>query len=132
MGWSARSESRFTGSSSGVRAVTPGSLAVLSHGERHVVATEAEAVAQGYLDVAVRRLVRRVIEVAFGVRVLIIDRRRDDAIADHERADQEFQRASGSEHVPGCRLRGADVELLCVVAKHRLDRSRLVEVVRGR
>src|SRR6476661_1970562 len=132
MGWSAGSERRFSGSSSGVRAVTPESLPVLSHGKRHVVAAEAEAVAQGYLDVALRRLVRRVVEVTFRVRVLIIDRWRNHAITDHERADEEFQRAGGPKHVPRRRLRGTDVELLRVVAKDGLDRSRLVEVVRGR
>src|SRR5690349_2745722 len=98
MGRSAGSDRRLIGNSSGAM-LTAASLAVLSHGERHVVPAEPEAVAERVLDVAMCRLVRRVVEIALWIRVRIVDRRRDHAVANHERADDEFQRARGAEHV---------------------------------
>src|SRR5215204_4814271 len=89
--------------------VTPVSLAELADGECYVVATKPEAVAQGELDVTRRWRVRRVVEVALGVGVRVVDRWGHDPIAHDERADQELQRTGGAEHMPGGRFGGADV-----------------------
>src|SRR6476620_2705533 len=58
-------------------------------GERHVVAAEAEAVAEDGLHRTIHCRIRRVIEVELGIGMLVVDRRRNDAVANGERADDE-------------------------------------------
>src|SRR5678815_549506 len=101
-------------------------------GERHVVAAEAEAVAQDGLHRTIHCRIRRVVEVELRIGMLIVDCRRNDAVADGERANDELHRAGGAEHVTGHRLRRAHGDRARVVAEHRLDRLRLVEIVGGR
>src|SRR5690242_1842516 len=70
-------------------------------GEGHVVTPEAEAVAQHAANRAMGRGVGRVVEVELRIRRLIVDRRRDDAVANRQRADDELHRAGRAEHVTG-------------------------------
>src|SRR6478609_5798469 len=60
-----------------------------THNERYVLTAEAEAIAQDVIDFLLAGLVRHVIEIAFGVGGLVIDRRRNHAALDrHDRCDQ--------------------------------------------
>src|SRR5262245_16097351 len=90
---SARSTStgRGTGSSP--------SLPESTHGERHVVAAETEAVADRRVHIAPDRLVGRVVQVQIRISMLVIYRRRDDAVAHRERAEDELHGAGRAEHV---------------------------------
>src|SRR5690348_5359383 len=98
--------------------------------ERDVVTAEAEAVAQRDLDVATHRAVRRVVQIELGVRMLVIDRRRHDAVAHRKCADDELDRAGGAEHVARHRLGRADIDFGCNIAEDGLDGLGLVEIVR--
>ena len=61
-------------------------------------------------ELPLARHVRRVVEVALGVGRLVVDRRRNDAVADREREDARLEAARGAEEVPGHRLRRGDRE----------------------
>src|SRR6185503_5399678 len=100
--------------------------------ERHVVAAEPEAVAQDGAHFALLGGVGRVVEIELGIRRLVVDRRRYDAVARGERADDELHGARGAQHVAGHRLGRTDRHALRVLAEDGLDRLRLVRVVGGR
>jgi hypothetical protein len=76
------------------------SIPEATHGERHVVPAEPEAVAQRHVDVALDGSVRHVVQVALGVGRPVIDRRRNGAVADGERADREFEPAGRASVCP--------------------------------
>ena len=82
------------------------------------------------LDLA--RLVRDVVEVALGIRLLVVHRRREDAVVDREHAHHRLDRAGRAEAVAGHRLRRGDGELVRVVAEDVLDRLRLGRVAERR
>src|SRR5688572_31953476 len=109
MGRNAGSDTRCVGNSSGARTITPPSLPELSHGERHVMPAEPETVAERELDVPLCRRIRRVVEITLRIGVRVVDGGWNDAIAYHERAHDELERASGAEHVPGRGFRRAHV-----------------------
>src|SRR5436305_11286058 len=77
------------------------SLPHAAHGERHVVSAESEAVAERDLHVATHRAIGRVVEIQLGIRVLVVDRRRNDAVAHRQSADDELHGSRGAEHVAG-------------------------------
>src|SRR5262245_25226779 len=78
-------------------------------GECNVMSAEAEAVAQHGADFTRHGDVRRVVEIELGIRRLIIDRRRNDAVACGERAEDELHCAARPEHVAGHGLGGAHI-----------------------
>jgi hypothetical protein len=66
------------------------------------VAAEAERIGNGDLQVGrLARDVRDVVEVALGVRLLLVDRRREDAVAEREDAERRLDRACAAEAVAG-------------------------------
>src|SRR3954452_24166316 len=71
---------------------TRGGTSVLeaSDHERNVMPAETEAVRQRHADVALGRLVRCVVEIQLGVRRLVVDGRRDGALANDVRAYDEL------------------------------------------
>ena len=80
------------------------------------------------------RRVRHVVQVALGVGVLEVDRRRDDAVLDREHGGDRLDAAGRAEQVPGHRLGRADRDAPGVLAEDRLDRlglDRVVELRRG-
>src|SRR4029453_3246317 len=93
-----------------------------------VVPTEAHRVRERHLDLGLARLVRDVVEVAFRVRVLVVDRRRHLALVDREDAHHGLDRPRGSEAVAHHRFRRRDGELVRVVAEDVLERLRLGEI----
>src|SRR6476469_3343922 len=101
-------------------------------GEGGVVATEAEAVAEYGRYVPFDAGIRSVVEIELGVRVLIVDRRRDHSIPHDQGADHGFDGTSGAQHVTSRGLGRADIHVLRVVAEDGLDGARFVEVVRRR
>src|SRR5512132_1532846 len=76
------------------------SLKTAQH-EAGVVPTEAERVRDGDPDVGLARLVRNVVEVAISIGRLVVDRRRQHAVADCERAEDRFNGTGGTETVAG-------------------------------
>src|SRR5450755_956107 len=115
---SAGSVSRAKETSAG----TGTSAYVAPDGERDVVATEAEAVAQRRRDFASTRCVRRVVEVALRVGRAVVDRGRDDPVAHDQRGDEQLDRAGGAEHVSGARFGRADAEPIRRFAEDRANR----------
>src|SRR5215207_9195420 len=87
------------------------SLLEALYGERNVMPAEPEAVAQHRAHRTRHRGVRRVVQIELGIGRFIIDRRRNDAIADRECANNELDRAGGAEHMARHRLGGAHVDL---------------------
>ena len=78
------------------------------------------------------RLVRDVVEVALGVGLAVVDRRRQDAVVEREHAHHRLDRAGRAEGVAHHRLRRRDRELVGVVAEDVLDRLRLGRVAERR
>src|SRR5256714_3220593 len=106
------------------------SALVALDGEGAVVPTEAEAIAEDRVYFAFDGGIGRVVEVELGIRMMIVDRGRNDAIADDERADHSLHRAGGPQHASGRGLGRADVHLLRLVAEDCLNRAGFVEIVR--
>src|SRR5690606_35736399 len=100
--------------------------------ERSVRAAEAEGIRNRDLDPRLARLVRRVVEITFGILVLEVDRRRNDLVAQRENREDRFRRARRADHVARRRLRRADRELLRVLTERRLDRESLRDVAERR
>ncbi len=94
-----------------------------------VLTAEPEGVRERERHVEVARLVRRDVEVAVGVGRLVVDRRRDPAGRDRERAHGALDRAGRAEHVAGHRLGRADAHRAGVLAERGLDRDGLGRVV---
>src|ERR1700757_4124887 len=102
-------------------------LAFLDH-ERGVVSAKSKRVGQGDVDARLTRLVRHVVEVTFGVRIVEVDRRRKQSAIEGEHAGRGLDRAGGAEQVAMHRLGRADGQLEGVVAENRLDRLRLRDI----
>ena len=101
--------------------------------QRGVVSAEAEVVRDRDVDLAGLRDVRRVVEVAIGIRVLVIDGRRDHARVDGHHAGGRLDAAGGTQEVTGHGLGRGDGDLGGEVAEGTLDREGLAAVVdRGR
>src|ERR1700694_5345557 len=120
-----RSRSPILPRSSEISGVMCSALVALD-GERGVVATEAEAVAENSADVAFDRGIGGVVEVELGVGMMVVDGRRDDAAADNAGADDRLDRACGPQHVASRRLGRADIHFLRLVAEDSLYGARLV------
>ena len=86
-----------------------------------VLAAEAERVRQRERDVELARLVRRDVEVAVGVRRRVVDRGRDHAVGDGQRAGGALHGARGAQHVAGHRLGRGDRHRSGVLAQGGLD-----------
>jgi hypothetical protein len=69
------------------------------------MSAEAEGVGNGDADVGLAGFVGDVVEVALGVWRVVVDRRRQHALVDRERAEGRFDGAGGAEAVPGRALR---------------------------
>src|SRR6185503_13522433 len=78
------------------------------HQQRAVRAAKAERVRERVFDSRLARLVGNTVEIAFGVLVLQVDRRRQDLVTDHQRGDAGLESACRAEQMPGHRLGGAD------------------------
>src|SRR5262245_105172 len=73
--------------------------------ERPVRPPEAEGVAQRVADLHLAGLVGHAVEVALGVRGLVVDRRGEDLVAEGEGGDAGLEAARRPQQVPGHRLR---------------------------
>src|SRR3972149_10630571 len=76
--------------------------------QRAVRATEAERVAEHVAQPGLARLVRHAVEVALGVLILDVDRRRDQLVPERERRDPGLEPAGRAEQVSRHRLRRAE------------------------
>src|SRR5216683_3752757 len=95
---------------------------------RGVVSAEAEGVVQSSGDRHFARLVWHVVEIALRIRILVVDRRRDEICLNRLGADGHFDGAGGAEHVSGGALGGADGQFSRAVAEDGLDRLRFADV----
>src|SRR5438552_1613288 len=84
------------------------SIGVALEQEAGVGAAEAERVAQGVAELGRTGGVGRVVEVALGVGVLVVDGRRDELVLERESGDGGLGRAGGAQEVSGHRLGRAD------------------------
>ena len=84
-----------------------------------VVPAEAHRVRQRDVDLHAARLVRHVVEVALGIGIAVVDRRRQDALVQRADAHHRLDRAGRPEEVPEHRLRRRDRELVRVRAEDR-------------
>ena len=91
---------------------------------------EPHGVGERDRDLCLARAIRDVVEIALGVADLLIDRRREDALAHREEADRRFNGAGRAERVSGHRLRRRDREPRRVIAEDRLERRGLGTVIR--
>src|SRR5579864_1259313 len=96
--------------------------------QRRVRATESEGVREGVAHFGLARLVRNVIEVACWVRILVIDRRRQDLISQRQNANAGFDAACAAKRVAGHGFRRTDGHFFRALAKHALDGNRLDRV----
>ncbi len=77
------------------------------------------------------RCVGHVVQVALRVGELLVDRRRDDLVADGQGADNGLDRAGSRGEVAGHRLGGANGDAVSALAEDLLDGGRLGLVVEG-
>src|SRR5215211_7375964 len=110
--------------------VSPRALAVeLLYDDAGVVAAEAERVGDPDPDRSLARLVGDVVEVALGIRVVVVDRRRQRVAVDREHREDRLDRARGAQAVAGGALRGGHGRLTRVLlAERELDHTRLARV----
>ena len=76
-----------------------------------------------------RARVGDVVEVALGIGLFVVDRRRDPAVVQRERGVDRLDAAGAAEQVAGHRLGRAHRDARGVLAEDALDRLRLVDVV---
>src|SRR5262245_1320774 len=83
-------------------------IALFDLAERHdgIVPAEPERVRHGEPNIHLAGLVRDVVEVAVGVRGLVVDRGRHDAAVDGQHARRALDGSRSPEHVPRHRLGG--------------------------
>src|SRR5207249_4764392 len=93
----------------------------LPRDQARVVTTEAEGVIDRGIDLHLSRRVGNVIQIAFWVRAVEIDRWRHGLLFDGLDADGHFHRARGAKHMACGAFRGADGNPARVVAKDGLD-----------
>src|SRR5712691_338695 len=106
--------------------------AVLFERKRRVRTAKTESIAQRDLDFLRARLVRDVVEVAVWIGLLVVHRRRQDAMVEREGRRDGLDAPGGAKEMPGHGLGGRDRELLRVLPEDALDRDRLELVVVGR
>ena len=68
--------------------------------QRRVLSAKSKAVAEDRLQSQLPRLSRDVIQIAFRIRILIIDSRRDDAILQRFDAYDRFGRTGRADQMP--------------------------------
>src|SRR6185312_16753566 len=112
--------------------------ALVSHGwlvlelgedETGVVPAEPEVVRESDVRLPLARLVRDVVEVALGIRVLVVDRRRHDVALHREDRRDRLDRARRAEAVPRRALGRRDRRLArLLLAEGDLDHTRLARV----
>jgi len=102
--------------------------------EGGVVAPEPERVGQRDLDISLATDVGDVVEVAAGVGVGLVDRRRQEPVAHRQRGQDRLQGAGGAQQVAGLALGRRDRHgPRPVLAQRQLERPRLGRVTdRGR
>src|SRR5579885_1974870 len=76
--------------------------------ERDVLPAETETVGQRHLDRLLAGHVRDIVQVALGVRVIQVDRRRHDPVAHRQQADDRLDTAGGGDQVPHHALGAGD------------------------
>src|SRR5438270_9658754 len=122
----------------GARDTAERSLLVLelTHDDAGVVPAEAERVRDADGDVGLPRLVRDVVEVALGILLLVVDRRRQHPAIDGKNREDGFHGTGGAEAVPGRALRRGDADVRRVLLAQRLldylGLARIAERRRGR
>src|SRR6266853_1203179 len=92
-----RAASASTNTSSRLRVYAPSSLGILANEQNTHVLRRMQTL----VGLLLHRVIRRRVEIAGGIRGELVDRRRDDAIAQRERADRQLERAGGAEQVAG-------------------------------
>ena len=80
------------------------------------------------LDVPPHPVIRRAVEIALRIGVVLVDRRRDVAGVERQQRDGELERAGAAEQMPGHRLGRAEDQRAGLLAEHRLDRLGLGDV----
>lgn len=90
---------------------------------------ESEGVVEGHFDFGFARFMRDVIEVAVGIGIVQIDRRRHNTIANGEGAGGHFDGAGCSEGMAGHRFGGTDEKPVSgVIPENTFDRDGFANV----
>ena len=89
--------------------------------KRCVGAAEAEGIGQGVLDVNLAHLVRNVVEIAVGIRRLVIDGGRNNSSLNNKRRDSGLYGSRCAEQVADHGLGGTDGKLAGMIAEELLD-----------
>src|SRR5256885_3589971 len=105
----------------------------LAHDDAGVAPAEAERIRDADGDVSLARLVRDVVEVALGIFLLVVDRRRQQAAVDGEHGEDGLDRTRGAEAVTRRALGRGSAYLRCVLLAERLlDHLRLTRIAERR
>ncbi len=83
-----------------------------------VGSTEAKRIRQRIFDIGFAHVIRHIVEIAFGVRRLLIDGGRQSLIAQRQNADPRFESAGAAEKMTGHGLGRTDGHVFYVVAEH--------------
>src|SRR5437588_6421063 len=85
----------------------------LAHDDARVVPAEAERVRDPDGDVSLPRLVRDVVEVALGILLLVVDRRRQQTAVDGEHGEYGLDRPGCAEAMARRALGRGNADLRC-------------------
>ena len=104
------------------------------HDQRGVDAAESKRIRQRNVERMLDRLVGHVVQTALGIGIFEIHGRRNLLVHQRQHGDACLKPARAAQQVAGHRFRAADLQLVaqCVLAKHPLDRQRLVAIARRR
>ena len=108
----------------GLRGIGLNVLIALRHcpdGERTIVPAKSKTIRQYFSNAHFARLVGDVIQIAIGIGCLIIDRRMDDVVADHQRTGDRLDTAARSQKMADHALGAAHCQFVSVRTKHFLD-----------
>jgi hypothetical protein len=89
-----------------------------------VLPAESEAIGQDDVTFGLARGVGDIVEVALGIGKFVIDRRRQDTIANGQQADDQFRRTCSGDEMPHHTLSAGDRKFIGVIAEDFFDGQR--------
>ena len=95
-----------------------------SNDERDILAAESEAVRQRDVDRGFTSSMRDIIEIAVGIGIVEIDRRRSDTVAYRQQADDRLDAPRGRDQMTHHALGARDRNPIRLLAEGSLDRQR--------
>src|SRR5215831_8618197 len=96
--------------------------------ERSVGAAKSKGIRKRKLHRRFPSMIRNVVQIAFGIGILEINRRRQNLVVKGENADPSFEATRTAKQMTGHGFRGTDGNLFSAIAEDALQRARFDHV----